>query len=331
MPGITGQGDTFDLPNFVGELFSITPADTPLLSALGGLTGGERVVAKDFQWQAYDLRSPGQNTALEGANAPTAQERARWSFDNVVEIHQEAVEISYTKQAATGQLAGLNISQGSNPVTDELGWQVEQRLKEIARDIEFSFIQGTFQRPVNNSTDRQTRGLLEHIENLPSPDMDTYTANVLDAGGAALTEELILDLCQMVWDNGGIRESETATLILGSSQKRAATTIFVTDKNYQEQSRNVGGVNLQTVETDFGRLNLMLNRYIPADTVALASLEELAPTFLLIPGKGFLFVEPLAKVGAAERRQIYGEVGLKGGNPLAHGKIENLEVLVPGS
>jgi hypothetical protein len=64
---------------------------------------------------------------------------------------------------------------------------------------------------------------------------------------------------------------------------------------------------------------------MPTDTVAVVSLEQCAPTFLLVPGKGFLFVEPLATVGAAQRAQIYGEVGLKYGNEMAHGKITGLD------
>lgn len=327
MPGITGQGDTFDLPNYVGELFSVTPSDTPLLSAIGGLTGGTSADAKDFGWQAYDLRDAGQNVALEGANAPTAQERTRWQLDNVVEIHQEAVEVSYTKQAATGQHDGLNIS-GSNPVTDELGWQVEQSLKQIARDVEFSFINGTFVRPTDNLSARKTRGLLEAIEDLPAA-MSGYTANVIDSVNVDLTSVLVLNLMQAIWENGGIRESETATILCGATQKRMLTKVFVTDADYQEQTRNVGGVNVQTIETDFGRVNVMLDRYMPADVIAIASLDQLEPVFLPIPEKGFLFEEPLAKVGAAERRQIYGEIGLKYGNPLAHGKIINLDV-TPG-
>ena len=33
MPGITGMGTTFNLPNYHGQLFGLTPEDTPLLSA----------------------------------------------------------------------------------------------------------------------------------------------------------------------------------------------------------------------------------------------------------------------------------------------------------
>ena len=382
MAGITGQGDTFDLPNYVGELFALTPEDTPLTTAIGGLTGGKETTSKDFEWQFYDLADAAQTVALEGANAPTAEARVRSSADNVTQIMHRAVETSYTKLAATGNHAGLAIV-GTNPVTNEQDWQVEQALKGIKRDLEFSFIQGVYAKPANNSTERKTRGLLAAITtnvadvadvvatlstSAATDDIiDTAAAHGLVAGNqvkfptltggtglvagqtyyvvstslaaqtfrvsatlggapidfaaditagtvaklGTLVEADIIGLLQTIWENGGIRESETATIIANAWGKRMLTSIFITGKGYAESSRNVGGVNLQTIETDFGRLNVMLNRFMPVHGIAVASLEQLAPVILNIPGKGFLFQEPLAKVGAAERTQIYGEIGLR--------------------
>ena len=313
MPGITGMGTTFNLPNFVGELFEITPSDTPLTSAIGGLTGGTAVDATTFQWQGYDLRDAGQNTKTEGADAPPAEARVRQNITNVVQIHQETIDVSYTKQAAVGLHAGANIA-GTNPVRDELNFQTQAMLKQVARDIEYSFIRGSYQAPTDNTTPRKTRGLLEAI-----------TTNVItNASPTPLTKEMVLDLMQKVWDNGGIKESETATLLTNSALKRVLTRLFITEAGYQEQTRNVGGVNVTTIETDFGRVNIMLNRYMPTDTLAVSSLELLEPAFLHIPGKGFLFLEELAKVGASTRYQLYGEVGLKYGNERGHGKITGL-------
>ncbi|MFE6282439.1 DUF5309 family protein [Streptomyces sp. NPDC057877] len=326
MPGITGQGTTFNMPNYVGELFSETPQDTPFLSAIGGLSGGMAVSATLFPWQGYDLRAASDaRQRLEGDAAPTAEARTRFTVHNVLEIHQEALEVSYTKQAATGQFNSTGSNNpgtvgisGTNPVTDEVDWQTRQHLIQIARDVEQSFITGTFQNPADNLTPRKTRGILAAI-----------TTNVIavDAGAGApgpLTKDLVLDLLQMTWENGGIQVSETATLMCAAFQKRQLTDIFVTQANYQEQSRNVGGVSVTTIETDFGRLNIMLNRYMPTNQVAVVSLDECAPAFMEIPGKGFLFVEPLSKTGAADKYQVYGEIGLKYGNQKAHGKITNL-------
>nr|WP_231648377.1 DUF5309 domain-containing protein [Saccharothrix sp. NRRL B-16348] len=34
---------------------------------------------------------------------------------------------------------------------------------------------------------------------------------------------------------------------------------------------------MTTIETDFGRLSVMLNRYMPTDTVQVVSLDQCAP------------------------------------------------------
>jgi hypothetical protein len=322
MPGITGMLNTFNSPNYVGELFGITPTDTPLLSSIGGLTGGQSTDSTIFTWQSYDLRAAdATRQRLEGADAPAPEARTRTNSYNVVEIHQEALSISYTREAATGQFAGTGSAvptsaavTGTNPVGDELVWQTQRHLEQIARDIELSFITGTFAQPTDNTQPRKSRGLLQAIQ----------TNVITNATAKALTKDMVIDLLQTTWQNGGITVSETATLICNAFQKRQLTKAFIEDRDYREQTRNVGGVSLQTIETDFGRLNIMLNRYMPADTVVVASLDELAPVFLRIPGRGFLFTEPLAKTGASDRYQIYGEVGLRYGNERSHGKITGL-------
>lgn len=316
MAGITGMGTTYNLPNYVGELFAASPEDTPLLSAIGGLTGGDSVGATLFEWQGYDLRDAADDRQrLEGADAPDGEERVRYNASNVLEIHQEAVNVSYTKQGANRQRgAGAEAVTVGNTVipADELAWQLEQQFKQVARDVEKTFITGKYARPTDNTSPRRTRGLIEAI-----------TTNVADSDetAATLDEDTILNLFQSVWENGGIQETETRTVIVGAALKRALTRIFIKDAKFEESSRNVGGVNLQTFETDFGRANIMLDRYMPKDTLVVASLEELKPAFLEVPGKGHFFAEPLAKTGAADKVQIYGEIGLNYGNESKHGVL----------
>ena len=322
MAGIVGLATTFNTPNYVGELFGITPEDTPFLSAIGGLTGGEQTTDTRFAaGSTYDLRAAGQNTRVEGADAPAGEARVRTGAFNVVEIHQEAVEVSFTRQAVRGRQAPIGgvVIAGANTITDEMGWQLEVMLKQIARDIEYSFIRGTFADPANNATPRKTRGLIEAI-----------VTNVTAAAGP-LTAALVIDTMQAAWSNGGFREQVTATLMTGAKQKRKLTEIFITDARYRSADRNVAGVSLQTLETDFGVVNVMLNRHMPDDTLVFVSMEQCAPVFLLIPEDtmngvpgGFLFTSPLHNTGAAFRKQIYGEVGLAYGNERSHAKITGL-------
>lgn len=397
MAGITALGTTYNLPNYTGILYQLTPADTPLFSAIGGLTGGGQTTDTEFEWQTFDLRSAGQNTALEGQDAPTEQERVRAQVKNVTQIHQETVGVSYTKQAAVGRKSGLN-NEVANPVRSELDWQVEQMLKQMARDIEWSFINGTYQLPVDNTTARKTRGLLAAIStNAPDGSVavnngtgasavaatDLITANAhglnngdqvnftsvgtatpltvntvyyvvssstntfsvsttfggtavnITADGTvtfrkrqALTKALIDTLVQTAYDNGGVMESATATLLVGSAQRKAVTAAYVSAGNYvtKELAGNVGGVRVDRIDTDFGTLNVMLDRHMPSDALAVVSLEQLRPVFLEVPSHGHFFAEPLAKTGAKDRVQLYGEVGLAYGNEKAHAKYTALAV-----
>lgn len=398
MAGTSGLGTTFNLPNFHGDLIEITPSDTPLLSASGGLNGGGMsTTSPAFEWQTEDLRDPEIKARLEGAAAPTADSRVRANVENVAQIFHEQVSTSYTKQAATGQYGTPGSSPFysadgvANPVADEHGHQVANALKTIARDVNYAFWHGKKVKPANNSTARATAGLLSVIttnrvangETIGAsaatdtitvthalsvndkivftdvgasttirPDRVYYVKSVSTTvsfkiaateGGTAITVGTatvsfvttkkaldvtgLSELMQSVFDNGGISEQGTATLFTSSRQKRALTAAYTTNSaDPYAGTRNVGGLNVQTIETDFGLLNVVVDRALPPDALAVVSLEQVSPVFLEIPGKGVLFEEELARTGSAISSQVYGEIGLQYGNALAHGVIRGLVV-----
>ena len=396
MAGITALGTTYNLPNYTGILHQLTPSDTPFFSAIGGLTGGGQTTDTEFEWQTFDLRTAAQPAVLEGQDAPTEQERVRAQVKNVTQIHQETVGVSYTKQAAVGRKSGL-ANEATNPVRDELDWQTEQMLKQMVRDVDYSFINGTYQLPVDNTTARKTRGLLAAITtnvidapqgaadksgSAATTDIITLASHGLDIGDtivfktigttvgvtvgttyyvsptnfttgqfsvtttrgsatvvdittagtvtwaayAALSKSLVDDLLQTVYLNGGIMESDTATLLVSAAQRRKVTAAY-TAAGYvtKELQGNLGGVTVDRIMTDFGVLNVMLDRHMPANQLAVVSLEQCRPVYLEIPGKGHFFAEPLAKTGAKDRVQLYGEVGLAYGPETSHGKLTNLK------
>lgn len=395
MAGTTGIGTTFDLPNYHGELFALTPADTPLLSAAGGLGGGRQSDSTTAEWQTYDLRDAASRPRLEGADAPTAEERVRANVQNTLQIFHEAVATSYTKAATSGMYrtagaAPFNSASGApNPVGNEHSWQVMQSLKQIARDVNWCMWNGVRVNPTTNGTARAMGGLLsvatsnaqvkKALIEGASAATDTITVThdlVADdkvvftdvgastaivpgraywvksvsttvsfkisatQGGAAITVgtatvdfyplkaantatvDDVNGLLQSVYDNGGINEQDTATLFVPSGQKRRITAAYADTygkSDLLQGTRNVGGVALNTIVTDFGVLNIAIDRALPADAIAVVSLEQVHPVFLNIPGKGVLFEEELAKTGASDKTQIYGEIGLEYGNEAAHG------------
>lgn len=324
MAGITGMGTTYNLPNFSGELFALSPEDTPFLSSIGGLNGGRQATSTEFEWETYDLRDPNKDRQrLEGADAPNAEERVRSNWSNILEIHQEKVDISYTKLAATGMRAGLNTTDTTSPVTSEMLWQLQQQIKQVKRDVEVSFLAGTYQKPADNTTPRKTRGLIPaittNVVTVPAPGSGATGAT------AALTKDLIDQLVMATYTSGGLTEVDSAVLMLPPKYKTMISNLYAAQfGQFQETSRNQAGVAVKQIETDFGVLNLMTNRHLAAvapDTLVLCSMEQCSPVFLEVPGKGHFFVEPLAKTGASDKSQLYGEIGLAYGNEKTHGKI----------
>lgn len=395
MSAVTGLGTTFNLPNYHGDLLALTPYDTPLLSAAGGITGGGAVSDTTIEWQTFDLRDAAVRTRLEGADAPTSEERARANVTNRTQIFHEAVSTSYTKQAATERYDAL-AGGTSNPVQSEHAWQVVQALKQVARDVNYSFWNAKRVDPANNSTAREMAGMLSVMSSNAqvkaralyagaSASTDTITVTLAGLavddkvvftdvgasttlvpgraywvtststtvsfkvsatkGGAAITvgtatvsfydtraadivtTDDINILLQSVFDNGGITEQGTATIFVPSGQKRMLTKAYATSGTAANQlagTRNVGGLNLETIITDFGVLNIAVDRALPADALTVVSLDQIQPVFTNIPNKGVLFEEELAKTGSSDKTQIYGEIGLKYGNEAAHGVIRGL-------
>ncbi|MGW1813287.1 SU10 major capsid protein [Streptomyces sp. NPDC002125] len=317
MGAVSGQGTTFNLPNYHGQLYTVTPTETPFLAAIGGLSGGKRTKSVEFEWQTVDRRtSTAGNAVVEGANAPTAVARSRSNVSNVVEIHHSAIEVSYTRQAATGMYSGVNIGADDNPVNDELTMQITTELESMAVDVEMSFLTGTYAKPANNATARKTRGLLTAI-----------TTNVNANGGTprAISKAIVDAQLAAMFAAGAKLPQESTVFMVGPAQKVALSNLYGTGSlNQPTMTRNIGGVAVDTLVTDFGTFGVMLDRWMPTGQVAVVDLSVCAPVWLEIPGKGLLFAEQLAKTGAAEKWQLYGEVGLEYGPETYHGVIKDL-------
>jgi hypothetical protein len=317
MGAVSGQGTTYNLPNYHGELFTVTPTETPFLSAIGGLNSAKPTAATSFEWQTVDRRSSTtNNAALEGAAAPTGAERSRSNLYNVCEIHHSAIEVSYSKLAAKGNFAGQNIApESDDAVLDELALQTMAELESIAVDVELSFLTGTRQVPTDNTTARKTQGIIGAAA--------TVSAN----GGTprALSKAIVDAHLKAMFTAGAKLNQGSTVIIVGADQKTPISTLYGTATlNAVQRDRTVGGVAIDTLVTDFGTFGVMTDRWMPAGKIAVVDLSVCYPVFLNIPGKGLLFTEELARTGASRKFQLYGEIGLEYGPTNAHGVIADL-------
>lgn len=310
MPNVA-NGTVWNLPNYTGELFTSDVINTPLLTTIGGLTGG--MMTQNFEFPTdsqYSHEAASQPAITETASltAPTAISNVRTQNKNVTQIFHEKVSISYVGLSNSGRLTGINTAGSTNNAVSLKDFQIARTLEKIARDVEHTFLNGTYQIAVNSGVANKTRGLIE-----------LCTVNTVDAGAAVLTKALVDSLLLEMHTNGAIFKN--VAIFCSGKQKQALSDAY----GYAPQDRNIGGINVDQIETDFGNIAVMRpHRFMPVATMLFAEMSVLAPVFQPVPGKGNLFYEELSKTGAAEEGQIFGQIGLDHGPAFMHGTLTNL-------
>mgnify|MGYP000848182139 CR=1 FL=1 len=314
MSNTTGMATLWNCPNYVGELFLVGANQTPFLNMIGGLTGGRQYQAFDFPTaQPWALNSAAQPAVTENtaATAPTATTYVRGQDTNTVQIFHRAVNVSYAKQSTSRVVAADattgDAMLGTQPVNDELDFQIQGNLRQISLDAEYTFLQGTYQQATDADTAAKTRGIIT-----------AATTNAVNASSAALSKDLIDELLRTMAANGAVFVNPV--IFCNAFQKQKISSIY----GYAPESRNVGGVNISQIETDFAMLGVVWAPRMPTSTLLIAEMSVCAPVFCPVPGKGLLFYEELSKTGAAEKGQLYGQMGIDYGPEEYHGKITSL-------
>lgn len=304
---------SFGVLNYSGMLFNKGNTRTPLSSIIGGrakITNHVEFVTG----QEYTTGGGSQPAISETASltAPEASVVTREQKTNVTQIFQESVGISYGKMSNMGTLSGVNIAgQQANPM-NELDFQVAAKMAKINADIEYTFINGTFNKATSDATVNKTRGLVEAVTT------NTKTMSSKPLG--------LWDIADMVKKIYGVN-APTDGLCLWCD----ATTLFQINADAVQNgltvvpaARNINGISLSSVVTPIGVVYLYLGEYLPAGTALLLNLSVLAPVFQPVPGKGNFFLEALAKTGAGEKYQLFGQIGLDHGPEWYHGKFTGI-------
>ncbi len=244
--------------------------------------------------------------------APNATYITREQKTNVTQIFHESVYISYAKQSNMGTLSGVNIAnQRANPA-DELDFQIAGKMAKIARDIEYTFINGSYQIANDDNTANRTRGMITAI-----------TSNVIDLNGKPLRVWDIAELMKLVYEaqgslNGLVLWVDPVSLFqLNADAEQNGNTIV-------PASRNINGISINTLLTPLGEVGVYLGEFLPEGTVMLWNPAVVAPVEQPHPEKGNFFLEELAKTGAGSKYQIFGQIGLDHGPEWWHGKIVNI-------
>jgi hypothetical protein len=303
-----------NLLNYAGMLFNRGNVRTPFSTMIGAR---QKITNSAEFLTSLSVTSQGGTTQpaiteTASLTAPDKQFRTRTQAKNVCQIFMKALGQSYASQSNVGALAGLNLAnQQANPQS-EMDFQVGIAMTEIGRDIEYTFINGVYQLGGYDDVANKTRGMIPAI-----------TTNEIAAAGKGLGLWLVADAIKAVYD----ANAPTSGLVLLVD----ATTLFQLNADAKDNdltivpnSREVNGISISTLITPMGEIGIRLGECLPAGTVLIVNPSVCAPVHQPVPGKGNFFREPLAKTGAQDAEQIYGQLGLDYGAEWYHAKITGL-------
>ena len=277
------------------EIKLVSPTDTPLTTML--MARGQVEKANDITvtWRERELNTNRGTLKLEGAEAGDVITSTRGSLSNVCQIIEKVTQVSGTARALQPKGVG-----------DAFNAEVQDRLIETKRDLEWYFLNGTKTLEADG-TPRQMAGLVNLVN----------ANNVVQTKGA-LSEAHFLDALQKMWEKGA---QGSYFSFVNASQKRAINALAQAGSNVRlvmdnGSLSNVYGVGVSKIVTDFGEISLVLDRYMDANAILNVDLDEVRIAEL----RG-TFYEDLPKAGDYFKGHVLNESTIKLLNSYAGSKI----------
>jgi len=287
------------------EIALLTPTDTPLYTLVAGRGNVEPASDVTVTWREKELNSTRGNLKLEGADAGEGVKSSKTMKSNICQIMEKVTKVSGTIQAVD-----------VNGITDQFLGEIEDRMVEMKRDVEWYMIQGTkTYEDANTNTPRQMDGLLNLI----------HSDNVIDLGKKStnanqLEEDDLVDAMEKIWEAGASGEYFA---FLNATEKRIVNGLLKDDAGarlVKEAGDNVLGVKVAQVDTDFGLINFVLDRHMPSGNIMIVDLDLVKLKELRSP-----FYEMLAKDGDYDKGHVLVENTVTLENSKAGAKIINID------
>jgi len=294
--------------NFLGRLYLIGANQTPFLNMIGGLQGGTAQTWDGHTFpvaQPWALTSASQDTQSEATSAVagTATTYTRTQDTNFMQIMKLDYASTFAKQSSPGIISGVAQAGQVQPVQDELAFQRAAAMKQLAINIEWSFLQGVGVDPATSATNGKTDGMLTAI-----------ATNTVTAAGGDVTKAMIQELLIEMANNGA--QWGNMIMFANAFNKTKITDIY----DFVPESRNVGGSNIQQIETDFTMMGVQYAPQMPTDEIYIIDMSVVKPMFN--PSRGQVIRDqPVAITSAKEGGFIYTELGLDYGPEEYHGSI----------
>lgn len=272
-----------ELVNLSKEIAVVGVDYTPLTSLLLAKGKTEKATSTIYTWRERSLVHDEDISAVEGEDTTVFTESGRRELNNVLEIFKKGVSVS-----------GTAIAMQSNQLNSE----VSDRLLELKINLEKKLINGIKNDGSTAPYKRQMAGLVAFAD----------PTNAVNVNGT-VTEDHIKQAMRNLW-NKDLAEG-TYYALVNADIKEQIDNVYKDRYSYQHKTTNFGLV-VDSIETNYGTLNLILSKHVPADKMVVFNDAYLDIVYLREP-----VFEPLAKTGDSVKGQVIAEATLKVGSPKA--------------
>lgn len=212
---------------------SVDPSTNKITVARGYANSTAAAIAKDAQIELLFVEGE------EGAAAREARYKQRQKVENVTQIFDDSVEVSDTSQTV-----------GQYGITDLYGYEKAKKELELALQLEKAVINGLY---FDNGKVRQMRGIRSFIK-----------TNVTTAAGAGINIQMLNDISQQVYTNGGFASGGQYAFIVPAIQKRKISDLQ-NEKLRIVQAETTRGQVVDHIVNDFGQFPVIMNDNLKSD------------------------------------------------------------------
>ncbi len=312
-------------------IYDLSPVDRIVIDAIGSDSVGNKTTS----WIEDTLRASNKDNAVIDGSAKGADASSKGArLQNYTQIAQETVAVSVSAQEAN-----------TIDYANELAGQVEKSMKQVWKDTEASVCSLNGSVEDNGSTIAGKCAGLEAWLESPNTDrgatgsdggFGTTTPGIVDAATPgtkrALSESGLKDILQACYDAGG----DPTMASMRPAVKRRISEYFVNPgatgkivpmqaEQGQAPDGQVAKANVEIWQTDFGMIELHMNRSQVDTAAATSTLLIFDPEYLRM---GYLYGmrgTPQGVDGLSNETQIHHEFTLKVLNRLTHGAYADID------
>ena len=273
------QHENIDLSK---EIALVAPSDTPFSTLLMNKKLVETAGSVTINWREKTLDDTEDISKTEGFTVDTFVSSGRAEKSNVMEIFSKAVQVSGSAQASN--VVGIN---------DLFASEINDRLTEVKVNIEKKMLAPT------NYNDGSTAPFIRRMKSVFE---QVHPDNVVEIETAP-TQADFKAVVKKLWD-AGLGSNEFYAFV-NADFKEIIDGFYANQINYNMPMDTFGFVANKVI-TNYGVVNVVLNRHMPVDKILVVDPAYLRLVYLRKPA-----FEMLAKDGDNIKGMVITECSLK--------------------